>query len=92
MISRNAIQGWATTIIGIATMILSLILIWTGVIDFLWEGVGGLSIGCILLMAPKTIEDKVSKLIDGWSGRTVSGPDINKDSSVKPDNPDEDNQ
>ncbi len=75
----NIIKGWVTTLIGTATMIVSLILVWRGVIDFIWEGVGGLTIGCVLLLAPRTVEKKVSQVINGWSK--------NSDNS-KVDNPD----
>lgn len=65
MLKQNIVKGWITTIIGTITMILTLFLIFTKVIDFMWEGIAGLSIGCILVMAPKTIEKKVSELIRG---------------------------
>lgn len=69
IIHRNVISGWATTIVGIATMIISLVLVWQKVFDFVWEGIGGLTIGTVLLMAPKTIEKAIIEGIRAWGKR-----------------------
>ena len=68
-IQRNVISGWATTIIGIVAMVISLILVWQKVFDFVWEGIGGLSIGTVLLMAPRTIEKAIIEAIRAWGKR-----------------------
>lgn len=70
MVKQNVIKGWITTIIGTATMVLTLILIFTQVIDFVWEGIGGLVVGSILLMAPQTIEKKVTLGLKMWGLRS----------------------
>lgn len=69
LIQRNVISGWATTIIGIVTMIISLVLVWQKVFDFVWEGIGGLAMGTILLIAPKTIEKAIIEGIRAWGKR-----------------------
>jgi len=69
ILERNIISGWATTIIGIAAMIISLVLVWQKVFDFVWEGIGGLAIGTILLIAPKTIEKAIMEGIKAWGKR-----------------------
>lgn len=69
---KNVAKGWITSIIGILTMILTLYLVYNGTFDFIWEGVGGLVMGTILLLAPQTIEKKVSEAISKWSGGTNS--------------------
>lgn len=78
-LQKNVIDGWITTIIGVVTMIISLVLVWRGVFDFVWEGVAGLSIGTILLLAPKSIEKLISKYIGNRpkdSYDTTQGGDI----------------
>ena len=60
---RNVLGGWITTIIGTATMVVTLFLVYKGTFTFVWEGIGGLIIGCVLLLAPETIEKKVSDAI-----------------------------
>lgn len=65
-IKLNIIKGWITTIIGMAAMIITLILVWQQVFDFVWEGIGGLVIGALLLLAPRTIEKKISEIIKAW--------------------------
>lgn len=67
MIKGNLIKGWITSIIGIITMIVSLLLVFTGQIDFVWDGVAGLSIGTVLLMAPQTIEKQFIRLFSMMS-------------------------
>lgn len=60
----NILKAWFTSLAGIATVALSLFLVWKGTFDFVWEGIGGLAIGTILLLAPRTIEKNVSRWID----------------------------
>lgn len=71
-IKTNIIKGWATTVIGVATMVISLVLVWQKVFDFVWEGIGGLTIGAILLLAPKTIEKIVLEGVKSWGKRGQS--------------------
>lgn len=60
---KNILKGWITSLIGTAAMVISLFLVYRGTITFVWEGIGGLVIGCVLLIAPHTIEKKVSDAI-----------------------------
>ena len=71
-ITGNIIKGTISSLIGVATMIVTLILIWTGAIHFIWDGVAGLSIGCILLFTPQIIETAVLELIKSW-GKQARG-------------------
>lgn len=68
-VSSNVVKGWITTVIGTVTTILTLILIYKGVFDFTWEGLCGLSIGALLIIAPKTIESKISQIITGLTNK-----------------------
>ncbi len=70
MIKKNVVKGWITSVIGTITMILTLYLTYTQAIDFIWEGIGGLAIGAILLLAPQTIEKNVKGVINKWTGDT----------------------
>ena len=60
---RNILGGWITTLVGTAAMVISLFLVYKGNITFVWEGIGGLVAGSVLLLAPETIEKKVSEAI-----------------------------
>lgn len=82
-LKRNAIQGWATTIVGLITMGITLYLIFTGQMVFMWNGVLGLSIGSILVMAPRTIEKLAMAAI-----KKVGFASSKEDCSTTPDNPD----
>lgn len=72
MLKRNVIKGWITSIIGIACMALTLILVYLDKMDFIWDGIAGLSIGTILLMAPQTIEKYFIDLFSKFTGKSSS--------------------
>lgn len=69
MLKGNIIKGWITSIVGVITMITTLLLVFTSQIDFIWNGIAGLSIGTILLMAPQTIEKQFIKLFGIMKGK-----------------------
>lgn len=71
-IKGNIVKGWITSIIGTLLMAASLFLWFTGVIPLIWEGSVGLILGCILLLAPRTIEKKVSEYL-GFRSNIQSG-------------------
>lgn len=61
---KNILKGWITSLVGTAAMVISLVLVYKGSLTFVWEGIGGLTAGAVLLLAPQTIEKKVSAAID----------------------------
>ena len=69
----NIIKGWITSIFGIALMIISIILWFTGTIPLIWEGAVGIILGTILLFSPRTIEKKVSEFVSSWGGQQRGG-------------------
>lgn len=72
MLKKNVIKGWITSIIGITAMVITLILVYLDKMDFLWDGIAGLSIGTILLMAPQTIEKYFIDLFSKFTGKSSS--------------------
>jgi len=60
---KNMLKGWITSLVGTACMVISLYLVYKGSITFVWEGIGGLAAGCILLLSPQTVEKKVNEAI-----------------------------
>lgn len=78
MLKKNVLKGWITSIIGVITMVLTLVLVFCDQIDFVWDGVAGLSIGTILLMAPQTIEKYFVRLFGAMSGRGGRDDDDNE--------------
>lgn len=74
-IKTNIIKGWITSIIGIVTMGITLYLVFTKAIDFVWEGIAGLGMGAILFIAPRTIERAIIDFIKAWGGKNNSGAD-----------------
>jgi len=75
MIKKHLIKGWITSIVGVATMVISLVLVFTGKIDFVWDGLAGLGIGTVLLMAPRTIEKQFMKIFSFMSSKSPAGTD-----------------
>lgn len=90
-ITKNIIKGLITSTIGVITMLLTLLLVFTGMIDFVWSGAVGLIIGCALLIAPDTLVKKVANILSSIAGKRDDGNDpISIDTNKKVDNPDGD--
>lgn len=83
---KNIIKGIITSAIGVATMIVTLLLIWAGTIDFVWEGIAGLAIGTILLLAPDTFVKKMGDVIKAVGLNRVGVAANEKEEKI--DNPD----
>lgn len=64
---KNILKGWITSLVGTSTMVISLVLVYKGTMTFVWEGIGGLVAGCLLLVAPETVEKKISEAISAFS-------------------------
>lgn len=80
-IRDNVVKNWISTILGVATMIVTLYLVYTGQIVFMWNGAIGIGLGATLVFADvKSVIMAVIKKC-GLSG---SSPD----ECAKPDNPD----
>lgn len=65
---KNITKGWITSLVGVLSMVITLIMIWKGNMDFVWDGVAGLTIGTTLLLAPKTVEQAFTNFISKFSG------------------------
>lgn len=74
-VKSNVIKGWITTIVGTIILLLTTYLLFKREVFFIWEGIAGLSIGTILLMAPRTIEKKISEIIKAWGGGSFGKKD-----------------
>ncbi len=64
---RNVVKGFITSIIGIAIMLITLSLVFTGVMDWVWNGIGGIIIGTVLLLSPDTLVKKIGLFFRGAS-------------------------
>lgn len=84
--TKNVIKGIITSAIGVATMVITLFLIFTGAMDFVWGGLAGLAMGTILLLAPDTLVKKLGDVIKAV-GLNKSGAEANA-AETKIDNPD----
>jgi len=73
-LAGNVIKGYITSIIGVSCMVITLFLVFTGTMDFVWNGVAGLVIGCILLIAPKTLERKFVEVVGSIVGKNANPP------------------
>ena len=71
-IKSNIIKGFITSIIGTVILLMTVFFLFTKQIFFIWEGIAGLTMGTILLMAPRTIETKVSEAISAWGGSSIA--------------------
>jgi hypothetical protein len=69
-LKRNAVNGWLTTILGTITVLFTLYMIYKGSLDFVWDGIIALTVGSILIVAPKTIESYLKAFVTKFTGIT----------------------
>lgn len=91
--TKNIIKGLVTSIIGIITMIVTIFLVFTGSMSFVWEGIAGLCLGTILLLAPDTIIKKIGDVISAVGMNKSGAASVNDEQVIdnkqdKIDNPD----
>lgn len=89
---RNVIKGVITSIIGVIVMFITISLVFTGVMDWVWNGIGGLVIGTVLLLSPDTLVKKVGLFFKAGSKDRDEEDDYYTPppSNRKIDNPDKD--
>ncbi len=75
-IKSNIIKGYITSGIGTIILLMTVFFLFTKQIFFIWEGIAGLTMGTILLMAPRTIEKKTSELIKAWGSKSPTSSNI----------------
>jgi hypothetical protein len=68
---KNIIKGIITSLIGLVTMVMTLFLVFAGTMDFVWGGIAGLSIGCVLLLSPDTLVKKFGDLLSKMTGKAT---------------------
>lgn len=90
MRKRNVVKGIITSLVGVAVMLVTLTLVFTGVMDWVWNGIGGMVIGVVLLLSPDTIVRKFGTFLRSV-GRNDSDDDCYQPppSNHKIDNPDD---
>ncbi len=83
-LTQNILKGYLTTLVGVATVVVTLVVVFRGTMEFVWNGVAGLCIGTALILAPQTIEKIFMKILEkvGVSSSQCSP-------AVKPENPDQ---
>ena len=64
---NNIFKSIITTIFGILTMLITLFLVFTSTIDFIWSGVAGIAIGAVLVVSPDTLVNKLGDLINKFT-------------------------
>lgn len=84
--TKNVIKGIITSAIGVATMVITLFLIFTGSMDFVWGGLAGLAMGTILLLAPDTLVKKLGDVIRAV-GMNKTGANANAEEIKQEENP-----
>lgn len=81
-VTKNIVKGIITSSIGVATMVITLFLIFTKSMDFVWGGLAGLTMGTILLLAPDTLVKKLGDVIRAI-GLNKSGADANAQEQIQ---------
>ncbi len=82
--TKNIIKGIITSAMGVATMVITLFLIFTESMDFVWGGLAGLAMGTILLLAPDTLVKKLGDVIKAVGfNKSGADSDITESNSSK---------
>jgi len=66
-IRKNIFKSLITTFLGISVVGVTILLIFTGTMDWIWEGIAGVVIGTILILSPDKLVEKVSEFIGKFS-------------------------
>lgn len=74
-LTKNIIKGFITSIFGIATIIITLFLVFTEAMDFMWQGAVGIVLGTALLLSPDSIVKALGKLISITNNKRNDGDD-----------------
>lgn len=69
---ENAIKDWITSLMGVIIYAITTVFIWQKVMDFIWEGIAGYTLGTVLLMFPGAIKGFINRGISAWKGKQDS--------------------
>lgn len=61
---KNLLKAWFTTLVGIAIIVITGLMVYNGKSTWVWEGIAGITVGTVLLFAPRTFEKLFEKLLD----------------------------
>lgn len=67
---KNIVDGVATTMAGLLVLGLTIAMLWTSRISFVWEGIAGLASGTILLLSPKDVIKLLKGYIKAWGSKS----------------------
>jgi len=64
---KSVLASVITTTVGLVTMLITLFLVFNGKMDFVWNGIAGLVIGVVLILAPDTLVTKIGDFIGKYT-------------------------
>lgn len=64
----NILKGWLTTIVGLIAIVITLVGIYLGKIDWVWNGLAGVTVGVVLILSPQTLEQKFLDILNKLTG------------------------
>lgn len=68
-IRKNIFKSLVTTLLGVAVVLVTLLLVFTGTMDWIWNGIAGVVIGTVLILAPDTLVTKVSEFFGKFTSK-----------------------
>lgn len=71
-LKKNIFKSIITSIFGILVMATTIILVLGGVMDWVWNGIGGIFVGAVLLLSPDKIVKWVPELFSKFTGKTFN--------------------
>jgi hypothetical protein len=61
---KNIFKAWITSIAGLIVLGITIFMVFHKDINWQWEGMLGVCVGTVLLLAPQTFEKTFNKIID----------------------------
>jgi len=68
----NILKCWFTSILGVLILLGTCYMIFFNNMEWVWEGIAGISIGTVLLFAPKTLERRFIEIIGNIAGKNIN--------------------
>lgn len=62
-LKNNIFKSIITSVLGIIIVLVTVLLVFTGTMDWIWNGIAGCVIGAALIVSPDSLVEKISDFI-----------------------------
>lgn len=61
--NSRIMKAWVSSLFGVSIAVISSILLYKGTINFMWDGLLGLSLGFAIFMIPEKVESAIGSIL-----------------------------